>query len=261
MHLHRLGQRTSPALVLLHGIPGSAGSWTKVADRLASRFFILVPDLLGFGHSSDAEDIHAESQAIALELALEAAGVDRATVVGHDFGGPIALSFYRRRPQFFTALMLLSTNSFPDTSIPFPLSMVNAPVIGRVMGRVLFSTPSLRLMLMRYGGTQLGEARSVRRIFTASLDNLAQLYGDYPGILHSVDVPASVVWGDRDPFFPVAQAERTASLLEDVKLHFLYGAGHFLPEERPEEVGNAIELLVARATERAGAPGSRKHHS
>lgn len=68
-------------------------------------------------------------------------------------------------------------------------------VIGRVMGRVLFSTPSLRLMLMRYGGTQLGEARSVRRIFTASLDNLAQLYGDYPGILHSVDVPASVVWG------------------------------------------------------------------
>ncbi|MGI8708215.1 MAG: alpha/beta fold hydrolase [Actinomycetota bacterium] len=61
MHLHRLGQRTSPALVLLHGIPGSAGSWTKVADRLASRFFILVPDLLGFGHSSDAEDIHEES--------------------------------------------------------------------------------------------------------------------------------------------------------------------------------------------------------
>ncbi|MGI8708214.1 MAG: alpha/beta fold hydrolase [Actinomycetota bacterium] len=180
-------------------------------------------------------------QAIALELALEAAGVDRATVVGHDFGGPIALSFYRRRPQFFTALMLLSTNSFPDTSIPFPLSMVNAPVIGRVMGRVLFSTPSLRLMLMRYGGTQLGEARSVRRIFTASLDNLAQLYGDYPGILHSVDVPASVVWGDRDPFFPVAQAERTASLLEDVKLHFLYG-------DRP---------LPARGTPRGGRERDR----
>jgi pimeloyl-ACP methyl ester carboxylesterase len=57
-------------------------------------------------------------------------------------------------------------------------------------------------------------------------------------------VPTHVVWDDADPFFPAAQGERTARLVTDEGLTVLPGAGHFLPEERPEELAVAIRALV-----------------
>ena len=51
------------------------------------------------------------------------------------------------------------------------------------------------------------------------------------------------MWGDCDPFFPVAQAERTAQLIQGASLTVLPGAGHFLPEERPAELVDVVEAL------------------
>jgi pimeloyl-ACP methyl ester carboxylesterase len=251
MFFHRFGEPSAPTVVLLHGIPGSAASWHDVAKQLASDHDVVVPDLLGFGKSPRPEEIHAEAQAVELDAALDRAGIQRAAVVGHDFGGPIALSLYRRRPELFTSLALMATNTFPDTPIPFPLSAVNLPLVGDLVARVLFSGPALKQMLRRYGGTHLGEAVSVRRIFTHSLQNLDELYRDYPAILATVKVPALVVWGDNDPFFPVAQGEGTASLLPDAEILVLTGAGHFLPEQKPDEVADALAALDARTTNSA----------
>lgn len=132
-------------LVLIHGIPGSHGSWDRVAERLAPANDVVVPDLLGFGRSPRPDELHAEAQAAALEDALGRAGIKRATIVGHDVGGPISLSLYRRRPDLFGSLALMATNAFPDTPIPFPLSTITLPVVGNVMARSLFSSPALML--------------------------------------------------------------------------------------------------------------------
>jgi len=56
-------------------------------------------------------------------------------------------------------------------------------------------------------------------------------------------VPTRVLWGDCDPFFPVTQAERTAALVDGAAVVRLPGAGHFLPEERPVELAEAIQAL------------------
>jgi len=93
----------------------------------------------------------------------------------------------------------------------------------------------------------------------------AEVTGDGPGVLllhgipgagavwngvrdrlaarHRVIVPTRVLWGDCDPFFPVTQAERTAALVEGAAVVRLPGAGHFLPEERPVELAEAIAAL------------------
>lgn len=249
------------AVVLLHGIPGSARTWDGVVGRLSPLHRVVVPDLLGFGASSrptGARPLHAEAQAAALGDTLDSLGIGRMILVGHDFGGPVALTFTRRHPERVAGLALLSTNAFTDTPIPFPLSLVTVPVAGPAAARMLFSRPSLAMMvrrgfgpgsspadLDRYLGDK-GQAEAIRTIFAASLRQLAELYRPIEDALGAISVPTLVGWGDHDPFFPVEHGRRTARAIPGAELRLYEGAGHFLPEERPEEVAADIARLVAK---------------
>ena len=257
--VHEFG--AGPAVVLIHGIPGSASNWRPVAERLAIDHRVLVPDLLGFGTTGGnphIDQLRADAQAAALAEALDLLDITAAVVVGHDFGGPVALRLLHGRPDLVGALGLLATNTFSDTAIPFPLSSVTWPVVGPAASRLLFSRPSLRLLTRRMVGTprvrldprayvgDAVQARAIRLIFTDSLANLAERYRPLEAILSGVDVPADVMWGDRDPFFPLAHGTRTAAAL-GVDLRVLSGAGHALAEERPDEVAAGIAALAQRA--------------
>jgi pimeloyl-ACP methyl ester carboxylesterase len=248
-----------PALLLLHGLPGSGAVWLPIAKRLGHEHFLIVPDLLGFGASAKPEgldELHALGQAHALASLLDELGVEHVAVVGHDFGGPVALHLAGLRASSVTHLGLFATNAFPDTPVPFPLSTVTWPVLGGLSRRLLFSRFSLRMMLrtgagrprpVLNGATYLGDAgqlRSIRTIFEGSLSALGELYRPVEAQLARVDVPVLVGWGDRDPFFPVAHGERTAAVL-GTTLRIYPRAGHFLPEERPEDVAADITRLLA----------------
>lgn len=247
-----------PTVLLLHGIPGSARSWETVASTLPAELDVVIPDLLGFGRSERPtrfEALHSAGQAAAVEALLAELAIAKATVIGHDFGGPVALALARRRPALVEALGLLATNVFPDTPIPFPLSTILWPGAGGVARRVLFSKASLKMMLKRGVGkgsavpdlsTYVGDEeqrQAIAAIFAGSLIHLAELYAPVAEQLHAMDVPAFVGWGDRDPFFSVAQGERTARAAR-AQLRLYPGAGHFLPHERPVEVAADIVQLV-----------------
>jgi pimeloyl-ACP methyl ester carboxylesterase len=255
-----------PAVMLLHGVPGSAATWSQVAVRLAPEADVIVPDLLGFGGSArprDLQTLHAVSQAEALLDALDAQEVPTATVVGHDFGGPVALSLLAMAPERVSSLGLLATNAFPDTPIPFPLSTIFWPVFGRLAAAGLFSRPSLRLMLRTGVGSprvrldpaahlaDADQVRAVRTIFEGSLRHLTELFSPVEIALETADVPGFVLWGDRDPFFTIESGKRTAAAF-GVPLTRLDGAGHFLPEERPEEVAQAVLSLHGQVQTTSG---------
>lgn len=254
---HRAG--TGPPLVLLHGIPGSAQTWLPVADRLFTSFDVIVADLLGFGGSSRPKPgiagLHAAAQAVAVDALLRELQLGPAMVVGHDFGGPTALLLHALRPSALSGIGLLATNAFTDTPIPFPLSMVTWPVFGTPARRALFSAVSLRMMLRQGRGPgspvldpreHLGDRdqrRAIATIFAGSLTNLAALYGPVEDELSRLSVPVFVGWGDSDPFFPLAQGERTAAAV-GAELRVYRGAGHFLPQERPADVAADIAALA-----------------
>ena len=257
---HRAGR--GPAVVLLHGIPGSAASWDQTLSLLPDTLDVVVPDLLGFGSSerpTTIDELHAVAQAEALAELVDDIELASFTVVGHDFGGPVAVALSRLRPERVAALGLLAANVFPDAPIPFPLNMATLPVLGGWVRRVLFSAPSLAMMLRQGvgGGTAApaattylgdpGQRRSTATIFGGSLTRLEELYRPIEDQLRTLTCPTFVGWGDRDPFFSVTQGRRTA---EAAKAQFrLYRrAGHFLPHERPAEVAADIVELTAALT-------------
>jgi pimeloyl-ACP methyl ester carboxylesterase len=248
-------------LVLLHGIPGSAATWAQVVERLPGGTEVIVPDLLGFGRSDrphELDALHAVAQANALGSLLDELEVTRAIVIGHDFGGPVSLMLATTRPDLVAAIGLFATNAFTDTPIPFPLSMVNWPVVGAAARRALFCGPSLRMMLRQgvgSGGPQLDPAAhlgdsaqqaAIATLFAGSLTDLARLYEPVEAQLHALRVPTLVGWGDSDPFFSLEQGQRTAGAA-GAELRIYLGAGHFLPQERPAELAADIGALVATA--------------
>jgi pimeloyl-ACP methyl ester carboxylesterase len=268
VHVEVLG--AGRPVLLVHGIPGSGAGWLQVAQLLSDRYMTVVPDLLGFGASikpERLEDLHAVAQAEALLDVIDQLGLDTPAVIGHDFGGPIAVTLFARRPETFVALGLLATNTWTDTPIPFPLSLTTLPVVGGALGRVLFSGPALTGMLRSATGeprirldaeTHLGNAaqqRAIRTIFQGSLRHLNELYAPIQRTLSTIDVPTHVGWGEQDPFFPVDLGRRTAAAIPLARFSLYGGAGHFLPEERPTEVATDIaQLLGAPSNERQGSP-------
>lgn len=257
---------SGPAVLLVHGIPGAGAVWNGVRDRLAARHRVITPDLIGFGYSARSDDIGvlwADAQAGAVQALLDELGATNVLVVGHDFGGPVAAHLVASEPSRFAGLVLASANTFGDTPIPFPLSGILWPGVGGIWARMIFSAPSLRMMVRQGVGINAprlnpsvyvgdpGQAQAIRVIFCTALRELAERYQPITELLRQVRVPACVVWGDRDPFFPVSQARRTAALLESAQVTVLSGAGHFLPEERPAELAHAIEALDKCIDERS----------
>jgi pimeloyl-ACP methyl ester carboxylesterase len=254
-----------PPVLLLHGIPGRGSSWDAVSAVLSATRTVLVPDLLGFGASdrpTGLERLHAAAQAQALAEVLDELAPAPVTVVGHDFGGPVAVLLHRERPRAVAGLALLATNTFADTPVPFPLSLVRVPLVGGVAGRALFCGPALAAMLWSGTGTPRprldadawladpGQRRSIRTIFAGSLTDLERLYRPVQAHLPKIAVPTLVGWGDRDPFFPVAQGRRTAAAVPGARFRLYAGTGHFLPAERPAELADDIAGLGADAARR-----------
>lgn len=257
MAVHTAG--VGPAVLLVHGIPGSSGAWIEVVEGLVdSGFRVLVPDLLGFGSSdrpTGLDDLWIDGQATALAHVLEALEATPAIVVGHDYGAPIAVAMSQCRPRSVSALVLAAGNLFTDTPIPAPLNVVAWPAIGGLASRVLFSAPMLRMML-RVGvgrpcvrldpATYLGDPGqrgATRTILAGALRQLAHRYGDVEAALPRIEQPTTVLWGGRDPFFDVRQARRTAAAIPNATLQVDRDAGHFLPAERPAAFITAVRLL------------------
>jgi pimeloyl-ACP methyl ester carboxylesterase len=254
-----------PPVLLLHGIPGRGSSWDAVAAVLSGTRTVLVPDLLGVGASdrpTGLERLHAAAQAQALAEVLDELAPGPVTVVGHDFGGPVAVLLHRERPRAVAGLALLATNTFADTPVPFPLSLVRVPFVGGFARRALFCGPALAAMLWSGTGSPRprldadacladpGQRRSTRTIFAGSLTDLERLYRPVEAHLPEIAVPTLVGWGDRDPFFPVAQGRRTAAAVPGATFRLYAGAGHFLPAERPAELADDIAGLGAAAVRR-----------
>ena len=252
---------SGPTVVLLHGIPGSGKAWEGVDEALGGSFDVITPDLLGFGESEcptarTIDSVGPAAQAVALVSLLDELGVRGAIIVGHDFGAPVGVLVATERPDLVNGLSLLAGNTFPDTPIPFPLSLTTTPGIGSLFSRLLFSRASLGLMLRRGTGpgatppdtrVYLGDRsqrRTIATIFSAALIDLAELYSPVAAALGQLNVPVLVGWGDRDPFFPLDQGQRTATAANG-RLRIFPGVGHFLPHECPTEVAHEIAALAS----------------
>ncbi|WUH96868.1 alpha/beta fold hydrolase [Spirillospora sp. NBC_00431] len=107
LHVHRYGDSAGDPLVMLHGITGHGGRWHRTAERHLADRLVLAPDLRGHGHSPHEPPWTVEQHVADLLTTLDIEGVERADVVGHSYGGLIALHLARTAPRRVRRLVLL----------------------------------------------------------------------------------------------------------------------------------------------------------
>src|SRR5664279_4593115 len=115
MHGHRItyrqaGDPSLPVLLLVHGITSSSATWDPVIPALAEHAHVIAPDLLGHGESDKPRaDYSLGAFASVLRDLLERLGHDQASVVGHSFGGGVAMQFAYQYPAQCDRMVLVSS--------------------------------------------------------------------------------------------------------------------------------------------------------
>jgi pimeloyl-ACP methyl ester carboxylesterase len=261
------GPESGPLALLLHGFPEGAESWRpQLAALAAAGVRAVAPDLRGYGGTDrpDSVDAYRMSELVAdVEGLIEAFGLSRCHLAGHDWGALIGWSVAGRRPDLLTTWSALS--------VGHPAAYVQAmrddddqrrrsSYIGlfRQAGKaeeVLEADDHSRLRAMYRMGADpsdaipagvvdayvAGFARPGR--LTAALNYYrANLSDNSPSLAEGrVDVPSQLIWGDQDPAIGRLGTERTSVFAAaDYRLAVLPGAGHWLQFERPEEVSRLL---------------------
>jgi pimeloyl-ACP methyl ester carboxylesterase/uncharacterized membrane protein YbhN (UPF0104 family) len=249
-------------LVLLHGQPGSAADWLQVAGGLPAQFHAVATDRPGYGCSPlPAGGFAANARAVLDDL--DARGIQRAVLVGHSYGGGVALSAASLAPQRVEAVVLLA--SVGPGCVNGWDRLLAAPGAGPLCALVAFRlTPWIaRARLARIArrrGSPLQpdehvnwqvwghaglERRPLWRTFLAEQRALLRELGDLEGAVASVRAPVLLLADPNDPVVPVDTAFRLARALPDARLQLVEGAGHHLPRRIPDVVANAVVAFLA----------------
>jgi len=216
-----------PAVVFVHGSPGTWEAWTRYLDdpELRGRARLLALDRPGFGASSRGEaepSLARQAEAVARVLATE--GADRAVIVGHSLGGPVAAQLAVDDPARVAGLVLF------------------APSIDPALERRRWYNVAGSLLVVQWF-LPVDWITSNREIWPLR-DELEALAPR----LASIEVPTVVVQGDRDELVPPANADFLERRLpsEWVEVRRLAGAGHFFVWQAYDRARSAILEVLER---------------
>ncbi|MGA6947651.1 MAG: alpha/beta fold hydrolase, partial [Solirubrobacterales bacterium] len=113
LHGHTIGFQAAgdgPLLILLHGITSTSEAWREVMPRLAERYTVIAPDMIGHGRSAKPRgDYSLGAYAAGVRDLLAVLGFERGTVVGHSLGGGIAMQFAYLFPEYVERMALISS--------------------------------------------------------------------------------------------------------------------------------------------------------
>jgi pimeloyl-ACP methyl ester carboxylesterase/uncharacterized membrane protein YbhN (UPF0104 family) len=248
-------------LVLLHGQPGSPADWHQVAEKLPAQLHAVAADRPGYGSSHlPAGGFAANARAVIDDL--DRRSIDRAVLVGHSFGGGVAMSAASLAPERVEAVVLLASVG-PGCANGWD-KVLAAPGTGPLCALVAWKlTPWIaraRLAVARRrAGRSLspdehvnwqvwgdeGDASGVRwRTFLAEQRALLRELDELERTLPTVEVPVLVLADPRDPLVPVETARRLTRSLPDARLELINGAGHHLPRRAAGAVADAISAFV-----------------
>jgi len=263
MHVERYGHGGAPVL-FVHGFGTCSFLWREVGPTLAmANRTAFAIDLFGYGESDRPFDAQygIAAQSDYLDRALTALRLTKATVVGIDLGGAVAMHLAFNRPERVEKLVLINAIAFDDVPADDIKSMqrntarfalkISRGVLGAaplmrellersVADRANMPDPLLARYLAPYVGQDglnhlLALARSVDDEDMAEVD------------LGQIDRPSLIVWGDQDPFVSPKLGDRLADTIPGSRLVRLPGTGRLVPEEAPETLSNMILEFIGAA--------------
>jgi len=264
LRLHFVSRGTGRPVVFIHGNPGSHHDFsTTVLGDLAESYRTVAFDRPGHGQSegADGATLTVEAQARLLGNALEQLSIERPIIVGHSWGGAVALAMALERQQDLAGLVLLAPAAYPGDGAQWWTVLPQVPLLGRFFLRTL--TPLIGRRIVKdslkdaYHPHPIQEdyLRAAESLWTRpsqiiacagddrSLDDSLTLLSER---YSEIRLPVVIVTGDSDRLVPAEKhADRLHRSISDSKLFRLADTGHQIPHTRPESVIKAIKIVAS----------------
>ena len=257
LRLAHLDEGEGPPVLFFHGEPTWSFLWRKVIPPVRNAGFrCIAPDLAGFGRSDKPTDMdwysydrHTESVA----PLLEELDLRDATVVVHDWGGPIGLRLAVEHPDRISKLVVLDTGLFTgqqkmsDAWIAFHdfVERTEDLPVGFLVRGACKQDPGDEVIAAYDAPYPNAESKAGARAFPLMLPTTPEMPGAEAGqrvleALRGDRRPKLVLWADSDPVLPLQTGQRFAGMLGTEVNHVIENASHFLQEDAGPEIGRLI---------------------
>ena len=261
-------------VLLLHGLAGSSRTWRAVVPDLARTHDVIAPDLLGHGESAKPMgDYSLGAFASGMRDFLAALDVPSATIVGHSFGGGVAMQLAYQHPELCDRLVLVSSGglgrevswllrllTLPGAEQLMPLMFPRVVAdrgagVGRLLGRVGLNSPRFAEMWRAYASLAGAENRKAFvRTIRGVIEPGGQTVSALDRLYLAAHVPTLIVWGNRDDIIPVEHAAAAHEAIPGSRLAVLAGVGHFPHVEAPERFLSVLIDFLGETDSRQVAP-------
>jgi pimeloyl-ACP methyl ester carboxylesterase len=268
LHGHRVGFQAAgdgPLLVLLHGITSTSDAWREVMPRLAERYTVVAPDLIGHGRSAKPRgDYSLGAHAAGVRDLLALLGFETGTVVGHSLGGGIAMQFSYLFPEYVDRMALISSGGLGQEVHPLlraatlPGSEWVLPLLAREWS--VKAGDAVRSVAAKIGiqaGPDLAEfARGYASLVQdgareAFIDTMRSVIGPEGQKVSALDrlyladqIPTLIVWGADDPVIPVAHGRRAHEIVAHSRYVELEGSGHWPMLDAPDRIVGELTSFI-----------------
>lgn len=252
---------TGPPVVCLHSSASSSGQWRTLTDRLSDRFRVIAADLYGYGKSPiwpEDREMYLDDQIALLESVFDAAG-ESFHLVGHSSGGAVALKAALRYPERVRSLTLFEPVLFSVLLADDPVSLATREILGvrddtiRLVDLGDLDASAERFIDYWLGqGTWATTPEARRPAIAAAMRAVkpewhAACFEPTPlAAFAALDVPTLLLTGAKSTLSARSVARLLASVLPNLSVEEIAGAGHMAPVTHPDKVNPLIERFLER---------------
>jgi pimeloyl-ACP methyl ester carboxylesterase len=220
--------------LILHGWGSGSDNWKKVGELLSAKGIkVIIPDLPGFGASDKPETAwNLDDYCDFVEDFIKILNLEKFSLLGHSFGGSLSVKCSLRFPQKIKKLFLVSAACFRRKSFKKRALFVIAKIF-KAFSFIPFLRKAFYKFIVKrsdYPYTQGIMKDIYLKIIKADLSNL----------LEKIEVPAVIIWGEKDDITPLKQGRIINQKIKNSQLRIISNASHDLNIKNPEELVKEI---------------------
>ena len=262
LRMHYLDEGSGPPVLLLHGEPTWSYLYRKIIPELTPSARAVAPDYFGFGRSDKPlrqEDYTYDFQTGSIVGLVEELDLRELTIVVQDWGGPIGLRLAVEHPDRVARLVIMNTGI--GGGRPPSEEWLRFRDWARRLGTEMIPGRLVRISAVQPMSDDVVEAYSApwpvpeSKAGIVAFPELVPISPEHPDLAAHLRVrdalarwekPALVLFSDSDPIFSPRHAERIAAHIPGaLEPEIVGGAGHFLQEDKGEEIGRRIAAFVS----------------
>lgn len=234
-------------VLLLHGWGAPAALYRLIIDQLSAQYRVIAPDLPGFGGSDEPDTAWCVDDYVDFALDfVRALGIDRATLIGHSFGGRMIIKLLNRKNSGFTAdrvILIDAAGIRPKRTLGYHVRVRSYKLAKWFLGTKLVRSlypDALKDLQKNAGSSDYRNASPIMRQTMVRCIN-----EDLTDLLGGVYPPTLLIWGENDTDTPLSDGQLMEKKIPDAGLVVLSGAGHFSFSEQWGVCSRVLDSFMA----------------